>query len=115
MPGDIRDEQLALSIEADAVWLDEKRLGCDFAITGVTGFPAGARDGGNERGFRIHLAHAIVQSVNNKQTPLRVEFDAIRLVEHRLGCLPAIAAEALLAVARDRGDDTGFRIHLANA
>src|SRR5262249_37035178 len=74
----------------------------------------GARERGDDTGPQVQAAHAPVGDVSDQQPALAVEAGVVRLAQRRLRAGAAVAAVALLAVARDRADEAALAVHFAH-
>src|SRR5690606_32999309 len=76
---DVADVEVALWTELDAVRLLELRLRRRTAVAAVARL-ARARDGGEEAGLHLDLAHGVVDHVDDVEIARGVEADFVRLV-----------------------------------
>ena len=90
------------------------RLGRLAAVAAVAFFAA-ARDGGDDAGLAVDLAHDGVEAIDDVEVVVLVDDDGVRFIEGRRGRFAAVAGVAFLAGAGDGGDDAGLQIDLADA
>lgn len=90
----------AHSINLDGVRFVECCFRRRAAIAGVA-FLAGAGNGGDDAGFQVELANAVVAGLGNVESALAIEFAVERLIEMCGGGLAAVTGISRLTVASD--------------
>src|SRR5262249_40977726 len=86
---------------------------CSWAAIAAEALCAVARHGSDGAG-RIHLADTIITRIADEEVAGTIHRQPRGIIQLRTDGRPAIPAEALCAIARHGGDDSG-RVHLADA
>src|SRR5262249_46522632 len=119
VPLALADVGVALTVHADRPRPDDHCLRrrsavADLAAVRLALRPAGAGKGGHGSRFQVEPADAPVGHVRDQQAALAVQAAVVRLAQAGTGRRAAVAGVILLAVARDRRDDAGGPVHLAD-
>src|SRR5262249_47863586 len=115
----LADERVAGAVHAHGAGADEHRLRGGTAIANlgavhlVPGL-AGAGDGGGGAVLQLDAATAPAADVGDHPPALAVGAAVVGLAQHRVRCLAAAPAKALLAGAGRRGNDPRGAVHLAH-
>src|SRR5438445_575069 len=109
-----RDVEIPARIQRDTEWAVEARARRRPAIAREA-TAATARHGRDDPRRRSNLANSVVAIVRDVEIAARIQRDASWLVEARACRRPAIAPEAIVAIARHGRDDPCRRSDLANS
>ncbi len=113
--GIVSNEQIAEAIERDAGGIEELGGGGDDVIAGVPTWTAHACNSGDEARHHVHTAHAMIRVIGDEQVAEAIHCDTRGEKKIRVGRGDIVTGVATGAVAGDRGDDAGRRIHTADA
>lgn len=107
------DPEVAGGVEVDGARALERRALNRGAVGGFAGL-ARACDGRDHLRLHIDLADDVVADVADKEVAVRVELDAVRLLQLGLFGGATVAGVTWLARADDRRDDAGLGVNLAD-
>src|SRR5690349_17842813 len=110
----VREIDVAIRRNADSLWPGQCRFLCGTTVSSEPAFsrPGDAMD---RACLQVELVNRVPFTQREPCVPVPVKVDRARTVKRRGGELRAVRRGEFLSRARERGNDPGFHVHLADA